>query len=170
VTSSRLSLGRVVALLLAGVSATALGAEGFETQTIQLTPEQEARAMHLGKQIRCAVCQGMSAADSPAEMAHAMMSRVRELVAQGKSDDEILDHFAARYGEWVLLEPKPKNNFAVWMLPVLLLLGGVVLIAYMVRSRASPPADASGPPAKESGTPPPSGDSYRDEIRAEVDH
>jgi len=160
------SWSRLVLLLIAPA---ALAAEGFETSTIPLTPQQEERAVRVGKQIRCAVCQGMSAADSPAEMAHAMMSRVRELVVQGKTDEEILDHFAERYGEWVLLEPKPKNNPMLWLMPGIALLGGFALIAYAVRSRrASPPAV---PPAggQASTKAPPSGDPYRDAIRAEVD-
>ena len=157
----------LVLLLLAPV---ARAAEGFETTTpIQLTQEQEERANRVGKKIRCAVCQGMSAADSPAEMAHAMMTRVRELVAQGKTDDEILDHFAERYGEWVLLEPKPRNNFAVWLLPVFVLLAGAVLIGYLIRDWRSPPPPPPSPPPAEQAKALSSPDPYRDAIRSEVD-
>src|SRR5215475_14915086 len=70
-----------------------------------LEPALEARVQKLGKELRCAVCQGLSIADSPASMARAQLDKVRELVAQEKSDQEIYDYFIARYGEWVLLKP-----------------------------------------------------------------
>lgn len=95
-----------------------------------LPPEQEAHATELGKQIRCAVCQGMSVADSPSPMAQSMMDRVRELVKEGKSDDEIKAYFVERYGEWILLEPSAEGvNSLVWVLPVILLALGVAVIA-----------------------------------------
>ncbi len=164
---ARATLVLAVALLPVG----ALAAEGFETQTpIQLSPAQEARAMRIGKQIRCVVCQGMSAADSPAEMAHAMMTRVRELVVEGKTDDQILDYFAGRYGEWALLEPKPRSNPLVWVLPGVALLAGFGLIAYVVWGRRGPPASPPPPSSLAAKAPEPAtGDKYRDEIRAEVD-
>src|SRR5215471_4889472 len=90
-----------------------------------LAPELEARVQKLGKQLRCAVCQGLSIADSPASMARAQLDKVRELVAAGKSDDEIYSYFVERYGEWVLLQPRAAGiNWLVWLGPALLIIGG----------------------------------------------
>jgi cytochrome c-type biogenesis protein CcmH len=161
---------RTLAALFLFLSTSARAAEGFEVKSIPLTPAQEERAQRVGRQIRCAVCQGMSAADSPAEMAHAMMSRVRELVAQGKTDQEILDHFAERYGEWVLLEPRPRSNWFVWFFPAFVLFVGGGIVFGRVRRR--PAAAASGTTSSATGAasaPKGSGDKYRDSIRAEVD-
>ena len=108
-----------------------------------LSPELEARVHALGKQLRCAVCQGVSIADSPAQMARAQYDRVRELVAEGKSDEEIRQYFVERYGEWALLEPPARTNPAVYVLPVLLvLLGGWVVMRQLRR-----PVKSGGPPA-----------------------
>jgi cytochrome c-type biogenesis protein CcmH len=94
-----------------------------------LSPELEARVQVLGKQLRCAVCQGLSVSDSPSSIARAQLDKVRELVAEGKTDQEVVDYFVARYGEWVLLEPKAEGfNWLVWLGPAaLLLVGGFVI-------------------------------------------
>ncbi|RJS16341.1 cytochrome c-type biogenesis protein CcmH [Corallococcus sp. H22C18031201] len=94
-----------------------------------LAPPLEARVQTLGKHLRCAVCQGLSVADSPSSMARAQLDKVRELVAEGKSDAEVMDYFVARYGEWVLLEPRAEGfNWFVWLGPIALVAGGLVLI------------------------------------------
>src|SRR5688572_26876008 len=94
-----------------------------------LAPEAEARVMRLGKQLRCPVCQGVSIADSPSSMARAQLDKVRELVAAGKSDDEIYAYFVARYGEWALLSPSKSGVTSfLWVASVLLLLLGLTFI------------------------------------------
>lgn len=50
---------------------------------------------------------------------------VRQQIAVGKSDEEVLKYFEERYGEWALLEPKAEGiNLVVWILPALVVLGG----------------------------------------------
>ncbi len=102
-------------------------------QTV-LTPEQ--RADQIGKQLRCPVCRGVPIAESPAALAQEMMGIVREQVAQGKSDEEILKYFEERYGEWVLLEPKSEGlNWLLWVLPFLLLVGGGAVLLRVGRKK-----------------------------------
>lgn len=108
-----------------------------------LEAEKEARVQRLGKQLRCAVCQGVAISDSPASMARAQLDKVRELVAEGKSDQEIFDFFVARYGEWVLLKPTAGGlNAVLWLAPVVLLLLGIVLVVMFSRSGSAPTATA----------------------------
>jgi cytochrome c-type biogenesis protein CcmH len=124
----------------------------------------EARVQALGKLLRCPMCQGLSIADSGSSAARAQMDRVRELVAEGKTDDEIRAYFVARYGEWALLEPSAQGlNWLVWLGPLALLLLGAWVVARLVRARPTPRADAHVP--KEA---PPSGDVYLDAVRAEL--
>jgi cytochrome c-type biogenesis protein CcmH len=115
-----------------------------------LDAEREARVMRLGKQLRCPVCQGVSIADSPSSMARAQLDKVRELVAEGKSDEEIYAYFVARYGEWALLSPSKSGVTALlWIAPVGLLLLGVVFIVLQVRKKPSaPPPPAGGSPGQ----------------------
>jgi cytochrome c-type biogenesis protein CcmH len=105
--------------------------------------EVQARAEHIGDQLRCPVCQALSVADSSSEAARAMQDRIAELVAQGYTDVQIEDYFVDRYGEWVRLEP-PKTglDLLVWLGPVVLLgLGALTIIA----RRSGGPADAPVP-------------------------
>ena len=63
--------------------------------------EVETRTYELGKILRCPVCQGLSVADSQSDAAVAMKNRIKELVAMGYSDDQIIDYFIGRYGEFI---------------------------------------------------------------------
>jgi cytochrome c-type biogenesis protein CcmH len=121
------------ALLIAALAQTPHAPQRLEGEHLT-TPEQEARALRLGKQIRCAVCQGLSIADSPASMARAQLDAVRSLVVEGKSDQEIYDYFVARYGEWALLAPPVRDfNLVLWLGPGLVLLLGAFIVYRVVR-------------------------------------
>ncbi len=99
------------------------------------TDPQE-RARRLGARIRCPVCRGVSIADSPSSLAAEMMEVVRQQIASGKSDEEILKFFEERYGEWILLKPKAEGmNLVVWVLPAVVLIGGASGITMQLRKR-----------------------------------
>lgn len=93
------------------------------------TPEQDARAQRLFGQLRCVICEGQSLADSHASLAIQMREHVRDDIAAGKSDDEILATFVERYGNDVLMAPPfSGGGLVVWFLPAILLaIGGGVL-------------------------------------------
>ena len=126
-----------------------------------LDHDREMRVQAIGKQLRCAVCQGVSIADSPASMARAQLDKVRELVAAGKSDQEIFDYFVERYGEWALMEPKKSGvTLGLWLAPVLLLVLGVLLIIGSTR-RSGAPAEPAPAAAAE--------DDYLAKVRADLE-
>ena len=129
----------------------------------------EARVQRLGKQLRCAVCQGVAISDSPASMARAQLDKVRELVQEGKTDQEILDYFVARYGEWVLLEPtKGGLNSVLWVTPVAIIVVGVLLIVLQSRRRAAAPASPAADAAPQAAAPPPE-DDFLARVRADLE-
>ena len=125
------------------VASLALG-QGYAPPRQGLEPldaQREERVMILGKKFRCAVCQGVAIADSPASMARAQLDKVRELVADGRSDQEIEDYFVEKYGEWVLLEPKKTGlNAFLWVGPVMLLVLGIAVILGQVKKKSAAPA------------------------------
>ncbi|MGZ3461450.1 MAG: cytochrome c-type biogenesis protein, partial [Archangium sp.] len=107
--------------------------------------------------------------DSPSSMARAQLDKVRELVSQGRSDQEIRDYFVARYGEWVLLQPKAEGiNLLVWLGPVALLLGGAYVISRQVRKEPEPSAPAASTPAAPTASTD-SEDPYLAAVRRELD-
>jgi cytochrome c-type biogenesis protein CcmH len=94
------------------------------------------------------------------------MDKVRELVAAGRSDREIRDYFTSRYGEWALLDPPASGmNLLVWLLPLLLLVGGGLAIARTMR-RPVPVAPAATAGTEERT--PPADDPYLEAVRAEL--
>lgn len=132
-----------------------------------LDAEREARVQRIGKLLRCAVCQGVSIADSPASMARAQLDKVRELVVEGKSDDEIFDYFVARYGEWALMEPRKSGvTLGLWVGPLLLLAIGIFLVWMNTSKNAAPaqPAVAAAPETEK-----PAEDEYLAKVRADLE-
>ncbi len=100
----------------------------------------EARTSAVAAQLRCPVCQGLSIQDSPSELSQQMRSLVKDQLKAGKSADEVKAYFVSKYGEWILLEPKPRGfNLLVYALPVLLVAGGIALITVVVRRWTRPP-------------------------------
>lgn len=103
----------------------------------------------VAKKLSCPTCTGINVADCPTETCAQWRAKIGELLAEGKSEGEILDYFAARYGDHVLQVP-PKRGFFlwVWVLPVLAILAGLAWLAYLMRAwarrRAPVPAEAAG--------------------------
>ena len=92
------------------------------------------RTREIATELRCVVCQNLSVADSPSEMAQQMRAIVREQVQAGKSSDEIKEFFVSKYGEWVLLRPKTTGFSALlWILPYVVLGIGVVAALWFIR-------------------------------------
>lgn len=89
---------------------------------------------HIAKELRCPICQGLSVADSPTELAVQMRSLIAEKLAAGESPEAIKAYFASKYGDWILLKPKREGfTWLVWLLPVAGLLAGGVLIVFFTR-------------------------------------
>ena len=102
-------------------------------------PALEARARALSKELRCLVCQNESIDDSNADLAHDLRVLVRQRIAAGDTDQQVLAFLASRYGDFVLL--KPPVEPATWLLwfgpPGLLVLGGLALVVAQRRRRAA---------------------------------
>jgi cytochrome c-type biogenesis protein CcmH len=158
----------VATLLLLACSAyaqkTGAGTQGAppgagEPRGVRLTGDAlEARTKEVASLLRCPVCQGLSVADSPASLALEMKAEVREMLAAGYDQDQILAYFERSYGEFVRLKPQLRGvNWLVWTAPLLgLVLGGAV-VGWALRAPKAPSAVAP----RES-TPAPAGPSEPD--------
>jgi cytochrome c-type biogenesis protein CcmH len=101
-------------------------------------PALEARARDLSADLRCMVCQNQSIDDSNAELARDLRILVRERLAAGDTDEEVMSYVVSRYGEFVLLRPRVSmRNALLWGAPVLLLVIGGVIIAARFRRPAT---------------------------------
>lgn len=120
------SAGAIVVLLAVAVIGLVVGTR----------PEPD-RAVELQRQLRCPVCASVSIAESGSETAVAMRRAVDDQIAAGRSDQQIVDYFRARYGDWVLLDPPVRGVTTwLWLLP----LAAVVLgVAVVLTRTARPP-------------------------------
>ncbi len=123
----------MIALGIAAVLAFSAAPQLSNPESILLTPAEQARANELARHLRCATCQGMSILDSPSSMARSQLTLVKQMVLEGKSDQEIRDFFEARYGEWALLEPRAEGStWFVWLGPGLAFLVGLGIVFRML--------------------------------------
>lgn len=107
-------------------------------------PQLEARAEQIGSQLRCLVCQNESIEDSQAPLAHDLRQIVRQHVARGEDEKQIVAWMVARYGNFVRLSPPLNATTALlWATPVLGLLLGGTAAALARRRRTAAPAPLS---------------------------
>ncbi len=95
-------------------------------------PALEQRVARLTDTLRCLVCQNQTLADSHAQLALDLKQQVREQLAQGASDDQVLDYMVQRYGDFVLYRPPLRPaTWVLWFGPLAMLLGGA---AWLLRA------------------------------------
>ena len=110
-----------------------------EPDEVLSDPALEARARALSKTLRCMVCQNQSIDDSNAPLARDLRILVRERLKAGDTDAEVREFLVARYGEFVLLEPRiSSHTIVLWAAPGFVLVLGLLGIALWIRRR--PPA------------------------------
>ena len=133
---------RVIALMLAlsmfALPALAQGPRGEEKEPLVFQSEaHEARFEALTLALRCLVCQNQNLADSDAPLAQQLRGEIFDMLQEGKSDQEITGFMVDRYGDFVLYSPPVQGNtFALWALPVVLLLIGATGVFFTVRNRS----------------------------------
>ena len=120
-------------LVMIGSSA----AYAVQPDEIMSDPAKELRARNLSRELRCMVCQNQSIDDSGAPLARDLRLLVRERIAAGDSDAQVLDFLVARYGEFVLLKPRLEpRTWLLWLLSPLVLAGGGLLLWIQSRRRS----------------------------------
>jgi cytochrome c-type biogenesis protein CcmH len=108
-----------------------------EAQPTLNDPVAAKREVELAKQLRCLVCQNETIADSRAGLAVDLRNKLREQMAAGKSDAEIIAFMTERYGDFVLYRPPLKaTTVLLWVGPFLLLAIGLAIGWRAVRARA----------------------------------
>ena len=132
----------VLALLLAFAAPAFAPAFAVDSPREMLPdPAQETRAEAIGQELRCLVCQNESIEDSSADLARDLRKIVRQRVAAGEGDKQVVAWMVERYGNFVRLKPPfDAQTLLLWGSPVLALAAGAVAVAATRRRPAAAPA------------------------------
>ena len=96
------------------------------------------RVMELAAELRCLVCQNQSLAESNAGLAVDLRNQIREQLARGASEREVVDFMVARYGDFVLYRPPLKaSTFLLWFGPFVLLIAGICVLIRRIRRQGT---------------------------------
>jgi cytochrome c-type biogenesis protein CcmH len=126
----------LAAVFVLSVLLGAPAAHAVQPDEIMADSAKELRARNLSRELRCMVCQNQSIDDSEAPLARDLRLLVRERIAAGDSDAQVLDFLVARYGEFVLLKPRLEpRTWLLWLLPPLVLGGGGLALWFQGRRR-----------------------------------
>jgi cytochrome c-type biogenesis protein CcmH len=133
--TARLLLALALAIAIGGTAARAV-----EPAERLADPALEARARTLSSELRCLVCQNQSIDESNADLAHDLRLLLRQRLAAGDTDQQVLDYLVARYGVFVLLDPPfLPTTWLLWLAPPLLVLGSGGLLLLRARGRRPAP-------------------------------
>ncbi len=99
-------------------------------------PHTDARVREIARDLQCPVCQNISVADSPSQLAGDMRSVIANKLNEGWTREQIEAYFVERYGPGILLSP-PRSGFSalVWLGPWVVLALGLGLVALTLRTR-----------------------------------
>lgn len=121
------------------VLCTALAFNGWAQSAIpsERDAQAEQRLAAIAAELRCLVCQNESIAGSRADLAVDLRQQIREQIAMGKSDQQIMAYMVERYGDFVLYRPPLKNTtLLLWFGPAMLLIAGLVALVINLRRRS----------------------------------
>ena len=102
----------------------------------------EKRFQKISNDLRCPTCMGLSVKDSDAGFSASIKGKIRELMKQGKSDEEIMAYFVERYGEWILRAPPVTGfNMVLWILPGAAIVTGLLWVLYRSKNWVETPTE-----------------------------
>jgi cytochrome c-type biogenesis protein CcmH len=103
-------------------------------QSVPGNSDLDLRMMRIAGELRCLVCQNQTLADSNAELAIDLRKQLREKLASGMSDQEVIDFMVQRYGDFVLYKPRLQpSTWLLWFGPFLILIGGLIFLVFRIR-------------------------------------
>jgi cytochrome c-type biogenesis protein CcmH/NrfF len=114
----------------------AAGAAGAAQPPPEAAQKQRIRKLEESLLAPCCWAEPVSAHRS--EVALQMRLEIARFVAEGKTDQEIRDHYKRLYGARVLIEPEGPARWWVHVIPVAAFGGGLLLVVWLIRRMARP--------------------------------
>lgn len=152
-----------LATLLAGWQAS--GTARAQTGT-PVSPVTDDQVNAVARQLYCPVCENVPLDVCPTVACAQWRATIREKLEAGWSEPQILDYFAAQYGERVLAQPSTRGfNLLVWIIPPLIVVAGGLWLWGFLRGQVARPAPAAALPA---GSPGQNNDVYTARLEQEL--
>ena len=123
-------------LALVGLLAAARGAAAQDATPRPVTDDDVNR---IAKQLFCPVCENVPLDVCPTQACAQWRATIREKLAAGWSEPQILDYFVQQYGERVLARPSTRGlTVLVWVIPPVALVAGAFVLWRFLRQMTRP--------------------------------
>ncbi|KAA3643543.1 MAG: cytochrome c-type biogenesis protein CcmH [Chloroflexi bacterium] len=108
----------------------------------------------VAKNMYCPVCENVPLDVCPTLACEQWRAQIRELLAEGATEQEVYDYFVLHYGDRVLAEPPRTGlNWLIYIVPPVVILAGIVALYFALRNWRKPVAAAPQSQAEKSGEP-----------------
>jgi cytochrome c-type biogenesis protein CcmH len=125
-------------------------AQAKEAAPVAADPVLEARMQKIAVELRCLVCQNQTIADSPSGLSDDLRREIREQLQRGATDEQVVQYMTERYGDFIRYRPPVKGStVALWVGPLVLLVGGIGVLVFALRRRARLAPDRFEPDAED---------------------
>ena len=120
-------------------------------------------------QLYCPVCQNTPLDVCPTEACRDWREQIRGMLAEGKTEDEILQYFVDQFGDRVLSAPPvtTKFNYIIYIVPPLIILAGAIILFRSLKEWTTP-KDAATDLGEEGSEPASQKDDYVARFEEEV--
>ncbi|MFZ5822512.1 MAG: cytochrome c-type biogenesis protein [Chloroflexota bacterium] len=114
--------------------ALVLSTLGVATVSAQASTPTDDEVNAIAKQLYCPVCENTPLDVCPTQACREWREEIRKLLAEGKSEAEIKQHFVDYYGARVLAEPPRSGfNWLVYVVPPIAIVAGVFVLFRALR-------------------------------------
>lgn len=137
----------ILAFLLSGL----FSGRAFAQDT---TPVTDDEVNAIAKHLFCPVCESTPLDVCPTQACHEWREQIRTMLAEGKSEEEILQYFTDQYGDKVRATPPATGlNWLVYLLPPVIILMGAVVLFRSLKEWTRPKVTGAVTGEKRPGTP-----------------
>jgi cytochrome c-type biogenesis protein CcmH len=106
-------------------------------------------------ELYCPVCQNTPLDVCPTQACKDWREQIRGMLAEGKTEAQILQYFSDQFGDRVLAAPPvtTKFNWIIYIIPPLIILAGAIILFRSLKEWTTPKAASAGSVAAESEAP-----------------
>ena len=130
------------------------------------TPPTDDEVNAVASKLYCPVCESTPLDVCPTEACRDWRELIRSMLSEGKTEDEILQHFVDQYGDRVLAQPPLTGlNWLIYLLPPAIILAGAIVLFRSLKEWTKPKAAVSASGAERSAA---SSDGYVARLEEEL--